>query len=156
MTNTLMYTDLKLDGFNSKYIGKVREVYRLNENSLIMISTDRISAFDIVLQNGIPYKGQILNQISKQMLDSTSDIVPNWLEASPDPNVSIGVACEPFKIEMVIRGYLTGHAWRTYRDGKRMLCGVALPEGMKEHDKFPEPIITPSTKEDEGHDEEEV
>ena len=153
MTNTLMYTDLKLEGFNSKYTGKVREVYRLNENSLIMISTDRISAFDIVLQNGIPYKGQILNQISKQMLDSTSDIVPNWLEASPDPNVSIGVACEPFKIEMVIRGYLSGHASRTYKNGLKTLCGVKMQEGMIENDRFNKPIITPSTKAQEGHDE---
>ncbi len=153
MTNTLMYTDLKLDGFNSKYIGKVREVYRLNENSLIMISTDRISAFDIILPNGIPYKGQILNQISKQMLDSTSDIVPNWLEASPDPNVSIGVACEPFKIEMVIRGYLSGHASRTYKKGLKTLCGVKMQEGMIENDRFNKPIITPSTKAQEGHDE---
>ena len=153
MTNTLMYTDLKLEGFNSKYTGKVREIYRLNENSLIMISTDRISAFDIVLQNGIPYKGQILNQISKQMLDSTSDIVPNWLEASPDPNVSIGVACEPFKIEMVIRGYLSGHASRTYKNGLKTLCGVKMQEGMIENDRFNKPIITPSTKAQEGHDE---
>jgi len=153
MTNTLMYTDLKLDGFNSKYIGKVREVYRLNENSLIMISTDRISAFDIVLPNGIPYKGQILNQISKQMFDSTSDIIPNWLEASPDPNVSIGVACEPFKIEMVIRGYLSGHASRTYKKGLKTLCGVKMQEGMIENDRFNKPIITPSTKAQEGHDE---
>ena len=153
MTNTLMYTDLKLDGFNSKYIGKVREVYRLNENSLIMISTDRISAFDVVLPNGIPYKGQILNQISKQMFDSTSDIIPNWLEASPDPNVSVGVACEPFKIEMVIRGYLSGHASRTYKKGLKTLCGVKMQEGMIENDRFNKPIITPSTKAQEGHDE---
>jgi len=153
MTNTLMHTDLQLEGFNSKYIGKVREVYRLNENYLIMVSTDRISAFDVVLPNGIPYKGQILNQISKQMLDSTSDIVPNWLEASPDPNVSIGVACEPFKIEMVIRGYLSGHASRTYKNGLKTLCGVKMQEGMIENDRFNKPIITPSTKAQEGHDE---
>ena len=153
MTNTLMHTDLQLEGFNSKYIGKVREVYRLNENYLIMVSTDRISAFDVVLPNGIPYKGQILNQISKQMLDATSDIVPNWLEASPDPNVSIGVACEPFKVEMVIRGYLSGHAARTYKNGLKTLCGVKMQEGMIENDRFNKPIITPATKTEEGHDE---
>jgi phosphoribosylaminoimidazole-succinocarboxamide synthase len=153
MTNTLMHTDLQLEGFNSKYIGKVREVYRLNENYLIMVSTDRISAFDVVLPNGIPYKGQILNQISKQMLDATSDIVPNWLEASPDPNVSIGVACEPFKVEMVIRGYLSGHAARTYKNGLKTLCGVKMQEGMIENDRFNKPIITPAIKAEEGHDE---
>lgn len=150
---TLMHTALSLAGQQSKYTGKVREVYTLENDKLVMIATDRLSAFDVVMPKGIPYKGQILNQIAYQMLQATADIVPNWLEACPDPNVAIGQACEPFKVEMVIRGYLVGHAAREYSKGKRMLCGVSLPEGMKENQAFPEPIITPATKAAEGHDE---
>ena len=148
-----MHTALSLAGQQSKYTGKVREVYTLETDKLVMIATDRLSAFDVVMPKGIPYKGQILNQIAYQMLQATADIVPNWLEACPDPNVAIGQACEPFKVEMVIRGYLVGHAAREYSKGKRMLCGVSLPEGMKENQVFPEPIITPATKAAEGHDE---
>ena len=148
-----MHTALSLAGQQSKYTGKVREVYTLENDKLLMIATDRLSAFDVVMPKGIPYKGQILNQIAYQMLQATADIVPNWLEACPDPNVAIGQACEPFKVEMVIRGYLVGHAAREYSNGKRMLCGVSLPEGMKENQAFPEPIITPATKAAEGHDE---
>jgi phosphoribosylaminoimidazole-succinocarboxamide synthase len=150
---TLMHTSLSLAGQQSKYTGKVREVYTLENDRLVMIATDRLSAFDVVMPKGIPYKGQILNQIAYQMLQATSDIVPNWLEACPDPNVAIGQACEPFKVEMVIRGYLVGHAAREYSNGKRTLCGVSLPEGMIENEAFPEPIITPATKAQEGHDE---
>ena len=150
---TLMHTSLSLAGQQSKYTGKVREVYTLENDRLVMIATDRLSAFDVVMPKGIPYKGQILNQIAYQMLQATSDIVPNWLEACPDPNVAIGQACEPFKVEMVIRGYLVGHAAREYSKGKRTLCGVSLPEGMIENEAFPEPIITPATKAQEGHDE---
>ena len=150
---TLMHTSLSLAGQQSKYTGKVREVYTLENDRLVMIVTDRLSAFDVVMPKGIPYKGQILNQIAYQMLQATSDIVPNWLEACPDPNVAIGQACEPFKVEMVIRGYLVGHAAREYSKGKRTLCGVSLPEGMIENEAFPEPIITPATKAEEGHDE---
>jgi phosphoribosylaminoimidazole-succinocarboxamide synthase len=150
---TLMHTSLSLAGQQSKYTGKVREVYTLENDRLVMIATDRLSAFDVVMPKGIPYKGQILNQIAYQMLQATSDIVPNWLEACPDPNVAIGEACEPFKVEMVIRGYLVGHAAREYGKGKRTLCGVSLPEGMIENEAFPEPIITPATKAEEGHDE---
>ena len=135
------------------YKGKVRDVYNIKNDHLVMVVSDRISAFDVVLPKGIPYKGQVLNQLAKKFLKATEDIVPNWSIASPDPNVTIGHLCAPFKVEMVIRGYLTGHAWRTYKSGKRMLCGVDLPDGMKEHQKFPEPIITPSTKADHGHDE---
>jgi phosphoribosylaminoimidazole-succinocarboxamide synthase len=130
----------------------VRDVYTIGDQ-LVMVASDRISAFDHILPRAIPYKGQVLNQLAAHFLNATRDICPNWLEATPDPNVSVGVACEPYRVEMVIRGYLTGHAWRTYNSGKRELCGVALPEGMKEHDPFPEPIITPATKADEGHDE---
>lgn len=137
----------------SVYNGKVRNVYTLENGILVMVASDRISAFDCVLPKGIPFKGQVLNQLAAKFLDATSDIVPNWKISSPDPNVTIGHACEPFKVEMVIRGYLTGHAWREYRDGKRVLCGVDMPEGMIENQKFPEPIITPTTKAAEGHDE---
>jgi phosphoribosylaminoimidazole-succinocarboxamide synthase len=135
------------------YNGKVRDVYNINGEYLAMVVSDRISAFDVVLPQGIPYKGQVLNQIAAEFLDATSDIVPNWKIATPDPNVTVGHYCEPFKVEMVVRGYLTGHAWREYKAGKRELCGNALAEGMKEHQKFPTPIITPTTKEDVGHDE---
>lgn len=150
---TLMKTNLKLEGIASKYTGKVREVYRMKDNRLIMIATDRLSAFDVVMPKGIPYKGQILNQIATQMMQATADLVPNWLEATPDPNIAVGKSCEPYKIEMVIRGYLSGHAARIYKSGQRVLCGVTLPEGMKENDRFPTPIITPATKAEEGHDE---
>ncbi len=135
------------------YRGKVRDVYTISDKWLVMIASDRISAFDVILPKPIPYKGQVLNQIAAKMLGATEDICPNWLVATPAPNVSIGKKCTPFKIEMVVRGNLTGHAWRTYASGKRTLCGVALPEGMKENDFFPQPIITPSTKAAEGHDE---
>ena len=137
----------------SKYIGKVREVYSLENGLLVMVVTDRLSAFDVVMPKGIPFKGQILNQIAVQMMEATADIVPSWLTATPDPNVTVGQMCDPFKVEMVIRGYCTGHAWRTYQSGERVLCGITMPEGMKEHDRFPEPIITPATKAEEGHDE---
>jgi phosphoribosylaminoimidazole-succinocarboxamide synthase len=135
------------------YKGKVRDVYSIGDDLLVMIASDRISAFDVVLPRAIPFKGQVLNQIAAHMLEATSDVVPNWRLASPDPNITIGYRCEPFKVEMVIRGYLTGHAWRTYKSGLRELCGVKLPEGLKEHDRLPEPIITPTTKASEGHDE---
>jgi len=153
MEKAIVKTDFGFPGLKSTYIGKVRDVYNINDQHLVMIVSDRISAFDVVLPKGIPYKGQVLNQIASKFLDATADIVPNWKEATPDPMVTIGLMCEPFKVEMVIRGYLTGHAWREYKSGKRTLCGVALPEGMKENQKFPEPIITPTTKADEGHDE---
>lgn len=146
-------TDFKFPGQVSVYHGKVRDVYNINNQFLVMVVTDRISAFDVILPKGIPYKGQVLNQIANKFLDATADIVPNWKIASPDPMVTVGHYCEPFKVEMVVRGYLTGHAWREYRSGKRSLCGVPLPEGMKEHQKFPKPIITPTTKAEEGHDE---
>jgi phosphoribosylaminoimidazole-succinocarboxamide synthase len=145
-------TNFQLPGQTAFYGGKVRDVYTVG-NKLIMIASDRISAFDYVLPRPIPYKGQVLNQIATHFLEATKDICPNWLEATPDENVAAGVACEPFKIEMVIRGYCVGHAWRTYRSGKRVLCGVSLPEGLKENDPFPKPIITPATKAEEGHDE---
>ena len=148
-----MQTDFKFSGQISKYVGKVRDVYHLENNLLVMIASDRLSAFDVVMPRGIPYKGQILNQIATKMLSATSDIVPNWLQATPDPNVTIGIACKPFKVEMVIRGYLSGHAAREYKLGKRILCGVPMPEGMIENDAFPDPIITPATKAEEGHDE---
>ena len=153
MSNALIKTDFQFPGQRNVYHGKVRDVYNIDNHLLVMIATDRISAFDVVLPKGIPYKGQVLNQIAEQFLDATADIVPNWKIASPDPNVSIGLLCEPFQVEMVIRGYLTGHAWREYKSGKRTLCGVPLPEGLKENQKFSEPIITPTTKAHEGHDE---
>lgn len=146
-------TDFKFPGQISVYHGKVRDVYNINNQFLVMVVTDRISAFDVILPKGIPYKGQVLNQIANKFLDATADIVPNWKIASPDPMVTVGHFCEPFKVEMVVRGYLTGHAWREYKSGKRTLCGVTLPESMKEHQKFPNPIITPTTKAEEGHDE---
>ncbi len=151
---TLTTTQFQFPGQKSVYRGKVREVYNINDELLVMIATDRLSAFDVVLPKGIPYKGQILNQIATKFMQLTQDIVPNWLIATPDPNVAIGHLCSPFKVEMVIRGYLSGHAAREYAAGKRTLCGVVLPEGMKENDRFPEPIITPTTKADFGvHDE---
>lgn len=151
--NSIVKSDFNFPGQLKKYEGKVRDVYYLKNDKLLMVASDRISAFDVVLPKGIPFKGQVLNQLASRFLDLTEDIVPNWKIASPDPNVTIGYACEPFKVEMVIRGYLTGHAWRVYKSGGRLLCGVELPEGLKEHDKLPNPIITPSTKADEGHDE---
>lgn len=156
MSDVLLNTDFKLKGLNNKYTGKVRDVYKLNDNLLIIIVTDRISAFDVVLSKGIPFKGQILNQIANNMLSLTEDIVPNWLLSSPDPNVSVGKICEPFKVEMVIRGYLTGHAARLYKRGHRKICGVNLPDGMKENDKFDKPIITPSTKAESGNHDEDI
>lgn len=153
MNKALTRTDFNFPGQKSVYHGKVRDVYNIDDEYLVMVVSDRISAFDVVLPKGIPYKGQVLNQIAAKFLDATSDIVPNWKVATPDPNVTVGIHCEPFKVEMVIRGYLTGHAWREYRSGKRMLCGVPMPDGMVESQKFPEPIITPTTKASEGHDE---
>ncbi|MAW49832.1 MAG: phosphoribosylaminoimidazolesuccinocarboxamide synthase [Flavobacteriaceae bacterium] len=153
MNKTLFRTNFKFKNQLSKYTGKVRELYKLDNGKLIMISTDKISAFDFILPKGIPYKGQILNQIATRMMSLTSDIVPNWILDSPDPNVSVGLNCDPFKIEMVIRGYLAGHAAREYKKGKRLLCGVKLPNGLSENDKLPYPIITPATKADHGHDE---
>jgi len=153
MDNTLVKTDFRFPGQTAVYHGKVRDVYSIGDTLLAMIATDRISAFDVILPKGIPYKGQVLNQIASLFLDATSDIVPNWKLAAPDPMVTVGLRCEPFKVEMVIRGYLTGSAWREYKAGARTLCGIALPDGMKENEKFPSPIITPTTKADEGHDE---
>jgi phosphoribosylaminoimidazole-succinocarboxamide synthase len=153
MNNAIVFTDFNFPGQKSFYKGKVRDVYNINDDYLVMVVSDRISAFDVVLPEGIPYKGQVLNQIAAKFLDATSDIVPNWKIATPDPMVTVGHLCEPFKVEMVIRGYLTGHAWRQYKAGKRVLCGVAMPDGMKESQKFPVPIITPTTKASEGHDE---
>ncbi|MCK6649787.1 MAG: phosphoribosylaminoimidazolesuccinocarboxamide synthase [Bacteroidia bacterium] len=151
--NAITETKFNFPNQKSFYKGKVRDVYNINDKYLVMIVSDRISAFDVVLPKGIPYKGQVLNQIAAKFLKATEDIVPNWVIAVPDPMVTVGHVCDPFKVEMVIRGYLSGHAWREYKAGKRMLCGVALPEGMKENDKFPEPIITPTTKASVGHDE---
>lgn len=151
--NTLDKTNYQFKNQSAFYKGKVRDVYTINHNILVMIASDRISAFDVVLPNGIPYKGQVLNQIASQFLNATKDIVPNWLISSPHPNVSIGKMCNPFKIEMVVRGYLAGHAARTYQSGLRNICGVTLPEGLKENDKLPFPIITPTTKASKGHDE---
>ena len=151
MENAIKNTDFNFDNLLSKYTGKVRDVYHF-EDKLVMVVSDRISAFDVVLPKAIPFKGQILNQIAEKFLKMTSDIVPNWIISVPDPNVTIGKKCETFPVEMVIRGYLTGHAWREYNSGKRTICGVSMPEGMKEHDKFPEPIITPTTKAKIGHD----
>ena len=153
MSNVIIKTDYKFPNQDNLYKGKVRDVYTIKNDLLVMIATDRISAFDHVLPEGIPYKGQVLSQIAAKFLKVTSDIVPNWMEATPDPSVTIGKRCEPFKVEMVIRGYLTGHAWREYRDGKRLLCGVEMPDGMVENQKFQSPIITPTTKADVGHDE---
>ena len=152
--NTINDTNFNFPNQKGIYKGKVREVYNINDDLLVMIATDRLSAFDVIMPRQIPYKGQILNQIALMMLENTRDIVPNWLITSPDANVSVGKLCKPFKVEMVIRGYLSGHAAREYKAGKRLLCGVKMPEGMKENDRFPEPIITPTTKADSGlHDQ---
>lgn len=155
-TNTITDTNFNFPGQKSIYKGKVREVYNINDDVLVMVATDRLSAFDVVMPKGIPFKGQILNQIATKMMKATEDLVPNWLIATPDPNVAIGHLCEPFKVEMVIRGYLSGHAAREYKDNKRMLCGVSMPECMKENDKFPEPIITPATKAEMGDHDEDI
>jgi phosphoribosylaminoimidazole-succinocarboxamide synthase len=156
MNNTITDTNFNFPNQKSVYKGKVREVYNINDEQLVMIATDRLSAFDVVMPKGIPYKGQILNQIATKMMEATKDLVPNWLMATPDPNVAVGHLCDPFKVEMVIRGYLSGHAAREYKAGKRMLCGVKMPEGMKENDKFPEPIITPATKAEMGDHDEDI
>lgn len=153
MSKALTRTDFEFKGQKSVYHGKVRDVYNINDELMVMVATDRISAFDVILPKGIPFKGQVLNQIAAKFLDATADICPNWKLATPDPMVTVGLKCEGFKVEMIIRGYLTGSAWREYKDGCRELCGVKLPEGMKENQRFPEPIITPTTKADEGHDE---
>ena len=153
MNNTINSTNFKFPNQTNFYRGKVRDVYSINQDQLIMVASDRISAFDHVLPKGIPYKGQVLSQIAAKFLEATSDILPNWMEATPDPSVTIGKKCDPFKIEMVIRGYLTGHAWREYKSGKRLICGVPMPENMVENQKFENPIITPTTKADIGHDE---
>ena len=153
MATTLVNTDFHFPGQQSVYHGKVRDVYDINDDLIVMVATDRISAFDVILPKGIPFKGQVLNQIAATFLDATADIVPNWKLATPDPMVTVGLKCEGFRVEMIIRGYLTGSAWREYQAGCRLLCGVTLPEGMKENERFPEPIITPTTKADAGHDE---
>lgn len=153
MKQALTRTDYNFPGQKSVYHGKVRDVYTINDDLLVMVVSDRISAFDVILPQGIPYKGQVLNQIAAKFLDATSDIVKNWKIATPDPMVTVGIRCEPYEVEMVIRGYLTGHAWREYSAGKRVLCGVPMPDGMKENEKFPTPLITPTTKAKEGHDE---
>ena len=151
--NTIISSNFTFPNQKSKYTGKVREVYSLENELLVIVATDRLSAFDVVMSKGIPFKGQILNQIATKMMQATADIVPNWLTATPDPNVAVGKMCDPFKVEMVIRGYMSGHAAREYKLGKRILCGVDMPEGMIENDPFPQPIITPATKAEEGHDE---
>ena len=153
MAKALTNTEFHFKKQKSVYHGKVRDVYDINDEKLVMVATDRISAFDVVLPKGIPFKGQVLNQIAATFLDATADIVPNWKLATPDPMVTVGIKCEGFRVEMIIRGYLTGSAWREYKNGCRSLCGVALPDGMRENEKFPTPIITPTTKADEGHDE---
>ena len=153
MSNSITKTNFNFPNQTKFYKGKVRDVYTIGTDKLIMVVSDRISAFDHVLPAGIPYKGQVLSQIASKFLDATADIVPNWKEATPDPSVTVGKMCEPFKVEMVIRGYLTGHAWREYRSGKRILCGVEMPDGMVENQKFNEPLLTPTTKADVGHDE---
>ena len=156
MSNTIIKTDFNFPGQKSVYHGKVRSVYTLANNQLLMVATDRLSAFDVVMPKGIPFKGQILNQIATKMMQDTQDLVPNWLRATPDPNVAIGEACTPFKVEMVIRGYMAGHAAREYKAGKRMLCGVEMPEGMKENDAFASPIITPATKAEMGDHDQDI
>ena len=156
MANTLTSTHYSFPGQTAIYKGKVRDVYNLNNEKIVLIASDRISAFDAVLPKGIPYKGQILTAIATKFLNETKDIVPNWLEATPDPNAAIGLFCEPFKVEMVIRGYLAGHAWREYKAGKRLICGVEMPDGMKQNDKFPTPLITPATKAEDGDHDEDI
>lgn len=154
--NTIIQSDFKFPGQTNVYKGKVRDVYSIGDDILVMLASDRISAFDVVLPKGIPYKGQVLNQIASKFLDATADIVPNWKTAAPDPQVTIGVKCEPFPVEMIIRGYLTGSSWRTYKSGAREICGVPIPDGMKEHERFPEPIVTPTTKAEMGFHDEDI
>lgn len=156
MTGTIVKTDFKFPGQKSVYKGKVRDVYNINNEYLLMIVSDRISAFDVVLPKGIPYKGQVLNQIADKFLDATSHIVPNWKIATPDPNVTVGNKCEPYPVEMIVRAYLTGSSWRLYRSGARSICGIPLPDGMKEHQKFGKPIITPTTKAEQGQHDEDI
>jgi len=156
MEQTLTSTDYNFPGQTAIYKGKVRDVYNINDEKIVLIASDRISAFDAVLPKGIPYKGQILTSIATKFLNETSDIVPNWLEANPDPNVAVGKFCEPFKVEMVIRGYLAGHAWREYKAGKRLICGVEMPDNMKQNDKFITPLITPATKAEDGDHDEDI
>ena len=156
MNSTIIKTDFNFKNQHSVYKGKVRDVYKLKNNLLVMVASDRLSAFDVVMPKGIPYKGQILNQIATKMMKDTEDLVPNWLISTPDPNIAIGHCCEPFKVEMVIRGYLSGHAAREYKNGKRLICGVPMPDGMKENDKFSNPIITPATKADFGEHDEDI
>jgi phosphoribosylaminoimidazole-succinocarboxamide synthase len=156
MTNAIVKTDFQFPGQRGVYKGKVRDVYNINDDYLLMIVTDRISAFDVVLPEGIPYKGQVLNQIASKFLDATSDIVPNWKIASPDPNVTIGHKCNPYPVEMIVRAYLTGSSWRSYKAGQRSICGIPLPEGMREHQKFERPIITPTTKAEQGKHDEDI
>lgn len=156
MNRTITDTNFEFPGQSNLYKGKVREVYNINDSLLVMVATDRLSAFDVVMPKGIPYKGQILNQIATKMMEATADIVPNWLIATPDPNVAVGHLCEPFKVEMVIRGYMSGHAAREYSSGKRLLCGIEMPEGLKENDAFPTPIITPATKAEMGDHDEDI
>jgi phosphoribosylaminoimidazole-succinocarboxamide synthase len=156
MNSTIIKTDFNFKNQHSVYKGKVRDVYKLKNNLLVMVASDRLSAFDVVMPKGIPYKGQILNQIATKMMKDTEDLVPNWLISTPDPNIAIGHCCEPFKVEMVIRGYLSGHAAREYKNGKRLICGVPMPDGMKENDKFPNPIVTPATKADFGEHDEDI
>ncbi|MGY5351781.1 phosphoribosylaminoimidazolesuccinocarboxamide synthase [Wenyingzhuangia sp. IMCC45533] len=155
MSNTINDTNFNFPGQTAVYKGKVREVYTVDEK-LVMIASDRLSAFDVIMPKQIPFKGQILNQIAAKMLEATKDTCPNWVLGTPDPNVTVGYACEPFKVEMVVRGYCTGHAWRTYKSGQRVLCGITMPEGLKENDKFPNPIITPTTKADLGDHDEDI
>lgn len=153
MQNVVVRTDFEFPGQKGVYHGKVRDVYNINDELMVMVVTDRISAFDVVLPKGIPYKGQVLNQIAAKFLEATRDIVPNWMTAVPDPMVMVGKFCKPFPVEMIIRGYLTGSSWRSYKNGSRSICGVPIPDGMREHERFPEPIVTPTTKATEGHDE---
>jgi phosphoribosylaminoimidazole-succinocarboxamide synthase len=156
MVKTILRSDYNFPGQKSVYKGKVRDVYNIKDDFLLMIVSDRISAFDVVLPKGIPYKGQVLNQIASKFLDATSDIVPNWKIASPDPNVTFGHKCEPYPVEMIVRAYLTGSSWRTYKSGSRSICGIPIPDGMKEHQRFDEPIITPTTKAEQGHHDEDI
>jgi phosphoribosylaminoimidazole-succinocarboxamide synthase len=156
MAKSIVKTDFKFPGQKSVYNGKVRDVYNINDDYLLMIVSDRISAFDVVLPKGIPYKGQVLNQIAAKFLDATSDIVPNWKISSPDPNVTFGHKCEPYPVEMIVRAYLTGSSWRTYKSGSRSICGISIPDGMKEHQKFDKPIITPTTKAEQGRHDEDI
>lgn len=156
MSNAVVKTNFNFPKQKNLYEGKVRDVYNINDDLLVMVVSDRISAFDVVLPKGIPFKGQVLNQIAALFLDATEDIVPNWKISTPDPNVTVGLMCEPFSVEMIIRGYLTGSSWRSYKNGSRNICGVAIPDGMKEHERFPQPIVTPTTKAEQGEHDEDI